>query len=82
MVAQYNSFFTIDGYITDYSLTYKNTEKIIAKELEKSVHWKNYFDSWEKMLPFVSELEHIGKDYKLHYHSIPKGFKFEFRFRH
>ena len=26
---------------------------------------------------FISELEHIGKDYKLHYHSIPKGFQIQ-----
>ena len=36
MVAQYNGFYTIDGYIPDYPLGYKNNfRKIIAKELEK-----------------------------------------------
>ena len=77
MVAQYNGFYTIDGYIPDYPLGYKNNfRKIIAKELEKSAHWKNYFDNWgARCYLFISELEHIGKDYKLHYHSIPKGFQ-------
>ena len=77
MVAQYNGFHTLDGYYTDYSKSYKQDfRKIIAKELDKSSHWRKYFDSWgARCYLFVSELDYIGKDYRLHYHSIQKDSK-------
>ena len=77
MIAMYNGFNTLDGYVTDYKKSYKvNFRKIIEKELDKSEHWRSYFDNWgSRCYVFVSELEFIGKDYRLHYHSIPKDFK-------
>ena len=47
MVAQYNGFYTLDGYYPDYSKSYKQKfRKIMAKELEKAPFLKNYFDNW------------------------------------
>lgn len=46
-VAQFNGFFTIDGYVANYSLEYKkNFRKIIAEELAKSPRLKRSFDDW------------------------------------
>jgi hypothetical protein len=53
MPAVVSGFYTIDGYVNDYSLEYKkNFRKIIDIELEKSVieehlwSWKKYYDTW------------------------------------
>lgn len=46
-VAIYNGFSTIDGYLANYSLEYKDKfRKIISKELEKSNRLKKVFDEW------------------------------------
>jgi hypothetical protein len=46
-IAQYNGFYTLDGYQNYYPLDYKQQfRKIIAQELEKSEVWQEYFDFW------------------------------------
>ncbi|HRC33397.1 MAG TPA: DUF6044 family protein, partial [Bacteroidia bacterium] len=46
-VAQYNGFYTIDGYQNNYPLAYKSQfRKAISGELEKDQSLKNYFDGW------------------------------------
>ncbi len=46
-VAQYNGFYTLDGYLNNYPLSYKRSfRKVIAKELDKSLWLKQYFDNW------------------------------------
>jgi len=57
-IAQYNGFYTLDGYQTNYPLEYKKSfRKIIANELEKNEGWKFYFDSWgSRCYIFVAEL--------------------------
>lgn len=46
-VAQYNGFYTLDGYMNNYPLEYKlRFRKIIAAELEKNPVNKMYFDDW------------------------------------
>ncbi len=46
-ISQYNGFYTIDGYFTNYPLSYKHEfRKIIAEELDKDEDLKNYFDNW------------------------------------
>lgn len=45
-ISQYNGFYTLDGYSSNYPLAYKNEfRKIIAKELDKSPFYRDYFDS-------------------------------------
>ena len=46
MIAMYNGFNTLDGYVTDYKKSYKVFRKIIEKELEKACLWRSYFDNW------------------------------------
>lgn len=46
-IAQYNGFFTLDGYLTNYPLSYKHEFRVIIEpELEKSSIIRDYFDSW------------------------------------
>ncbi|KAA0992348.1 DUF6044 family protein [Dyadobacter aurulentus] len=46
-IPQYNGFRTIDGYSSNYPLTYKHAfRKIIATELEKNEVNKGFFDYW------------------------------------
>lgn len=46
-VAQYNGFYTLDGYIANYPLEYKHKfRKIIDLELNKNNGYKTYFDHW------------------------------------
>lgn len=46
-VAQYNGYYTLDSYQTNYLLDYKHEfRKIIEKELDKNEELKNYFDRW------------------------------------
>ncbi|MFC3883560.1 DUF6044 family protein [Bacillus songklensis] len=61
-VAQYNGFYTLDGYVNVYPLTYKyQFRKIIAKELEKNRRLRTYYDEWgSRCYIFVDEL---GKHY-------------------
>ena len=45
-ITQYNGFYTLDGYASNYSLAYKHEfRKIMAKELDKSPFYKDYFDT-------------------------------------
>lgn len=46
-VAQYNGFYTIDGYQNNYPLAFKSQfREVISAELEKDQSLKNYFDGW------------------------------------
>ncbi|HCO68574.1 MAG TPA: hypothetical protein DIT04_12570 [Dysgonomonas sp.] len=46
-IPQYNGFYTVDGYSTNYDLAYKlKFRKIIEKELEKSPSTKKEYDDW------------------------------------
>lgn len=46
-VAQYNGFYTLDGYMVNYPLTYKhNFRKIINRYLDKEAFHKDLFDGW------------------------------------
>jgi hypothetical protein len=45
-IAQYNGFYTLDGYMANYPLAYKyKFREIIADELEKNERLKNIYDS-------------------------------------
>ncbi len=57
-VAQYNGFYTIDGYITSYPLSYKHRfRRIIKNELEKNQVIKTNFDNWgSRCYGFSAEL--------------------------
>ncbi|WP_162428388.1 DUF6044 family protein [Pontibacter pudoricolor] len=46
-IAQFNGFYTLDGYQNNYPLEYKSQfRKIIGREIEKNDKWKSYFDGW------------------------------------
>lgn len=46
-VSQYNGFYTVDGYSTNYDLSYKDKfRRIIEKELDKSPSTKKEYDDW------------------------------------
>ena len=57
-IAQYNGFYTMDGYVPNYPLSYKHKfRKIISKELDKDLKLKKYFDTWgSRCYAFSSEL--------------------------
>jgi Protein of unknown function (DUF6044) len=57
-IAQFNGFYTLDGYLNNYSLSYKRRfRKIISKELDKSPELRAYFDGWgNRCYVFSSEL--------------------------
>jgi hypothetical protein len=57
-VAQFNGFYTLDGYLTNYSLQYKQQfRRIIAPELNKDAKIRDYFDGWgNRCYVFSSEL--------------------------
>lgn len=57
-VALYNGFYTVDGYVVSYGLSYKRQfRKIIAGELERDEALKRYFDEWgSRAYLFSSEL--------------------------
>ncbi|MFA7078212.1 MAG: DUF6044 family protein [Syntrophomonas sp.] len=45
-ISQYNGFYTLDGYASNYPLAYKHEfRKIIAPELDKSPFYRDYFDA-------------------------------------
>lgn len=62
-VAQYNGFYTLDGYISSYPLKYKHRfRKIISDELDKDLNLKQYFDNWgSRAYIYTAEL---GRNYK------------------
>lgn len=46
-ISQYNGFYTLDGYLTNYPLSYKHEFRaIIEPELEKNELIRDYFDKW------------------------------------
>ena len=57
-IAQFNGFYTLDGYQNYYPLSYKlQFRKIIAQELDKSDTWREYFDYWgSRCYIFSSEI--------------------------
>lgn len=57
-IAQFNGFYTLDSYLSDYSLSYKlQFRQIISKELDKSPPLREYFDGWgNRCYLFSSEL--------------------------
>ena len=57
-IAQYNGFYTVDGYMTNYSLEYKRKfRKIIADELSKNNSIQKAFDHWgSRCYLFSSEI--------------------------
>lgn len=68
-VSQYNGFYTLDGYAGNYSLDYKHQfRKIIAPELDKSPHYREYFDTRgaSRCYIFVEKIMYyssmVGKD--------------------
>ena len=56
-IAQYNGFYTLDGYQNNYPLAYKHQfRRIIAKELDKSEARRQYFDYWgSRCYVFIAE---------------------------
>ncbi len=46
-IAQYNGFYTLDGYFPSYPLTHKHQFKtVIAGELERDISFKTNFNNW------------------------------------
>jgi hypothetical protein len=46
-IAQFNGFYTLDGYQNNYPLEYKKQfRKVISAELAKNDKWKSYYDGW------------------------------------
>lgn len=60
-VAEYNGFYTLDSYVSSYSLDYKHKfRRVIEKELDKNSILRAYFDDWgSRCYLFSSE---IGTD--------------------
>lgn len=61
-IAQYNGFYTLDGYLANYPLEYKKQfREIIEGELDKSAEIQQYYDSWgSRFYIFSCELEGKG----------------------
>ena len=64
-IAQFNGLYTLDSYQNNYELAYKHQfRKIIARELERSLSLRSYFDAWgSRCYLWSSEL---GKQYNFH----------------
>jgi Protein of unknown function (DUF6044) len=46
-VAQFNGFYTLDGYLSNYPLSYKRQfRRIIWEELNRDAELRDYFDGW------------------------------------
>lgn len=58
-VTQFNGFYTLDAYLTNYSLAYKcEFRKIVHKELDKDARVRDYFDGWgNRCYIFPAELK-------------------------
>ena len=55
-IAQFNGFYTLDGYISNYPLDYKyRFRNIIGYELEKSDELRDYFDEWGSRCYILAE---------------------------
>ncbi|MDH6308491.1 hypothetical protein M2451_000802 [Dysgonomonas sp. PFB1-18] len=57
-IAQYNGFYTVDGFSASYPLTYKHKfKKIIEKELAKTYQEDSFFNDWGSWCyAFLSEM--------------------------
>ena len=66
-IAQYNGFWTLDGYFANYPLDYKHEfYKIIEPEISKNAELYNYFIDWgSRCYAFSAE---IGKNLDANYH--------------
>ena len=66
MVAVMNDIRVIDGYHTIYPFSYKiKFRKIIVKELEKNIIFKNYFDNWgNRVYAFYNDENDILLNFK------------------
>jgi hypothetical protein len=70
-VTEFNGFYTLDGYLSTYPLSYKlQFRRIIAKELDKDATIRDYFDGWgNRCYVFTSEfgIDSLfpGKDHKI-----------------
>ena len=59
-IAQFNGFYTLDGYLADYPLEYKHRfRKIIAAELASNEKNRAYFDNWGSRA-YILPRENIG----------------------
>ncbi|MCX6295669.1 MAG: DUF6044 family protein [Bacteroidetes bacterium] len=67
-IAQFNGFYTLDGYFPSYPLEYKHEfREIISPELDKSKKLKDYFDNWgSRCYAFSSEtgLDFVDPKYR------------------
>jgi hypothetical protein len=55
-IAQFNGFYTLDGYFSNYPLEYKHRfRNIIGYELEKSEELRDYFDGWGSRCYILAE---------------------------
>lgn len=63
-VALYNGFYTLDGVLPNYPLSYKHQfRKLIEKELEKGDHLRKNFDGWgNRFYVLSSELKPMGSN--------------------
>lgn len=62
-ILQYNGFYTVDGYMTSYPLSYKHKfRKVIAEELEKDKALKAYYDDWGHRCYLFSHDDRTGKE--------------------
>jgi hypothetical protein len=63
-IALYNGFYTLDGLLPNYPLSYKHQfRKLIEKELKKNGTYRQYFDEWgSRFYVFSSELQPLGTD--------------------
>ncbi|MER2998035.1 DUF6044 family protein [Pontibacter populi] len=65
-IAQFNGFYTLDGYQNNYPLEYKRQfRKIISEELAKNKKWYNYFEGWgSRFYILPAELENYYDNVK------------------
>ncbi len=58
-ITQFNGFYTVDGYVTNYPLKYKNKfRNVIEDEINRDEGIKSYFDNWgSRCYAFSSELK-------------------------
>lgn len=62
-IAQYNGFYSVDGYVANYPYEYKRKfRKIIAAELARDEALTHYFDDWgSRAYIFSSELAYCNQ---------------------
>lgn len=61
-IAQYNGFYTSDGYLTSYPLEYKHKfRRVMEQELAKNKDMREYFDYWGSRCYLYSAELWIGK---------------------